>query len=158
MFTLHWRFTALVSWGGLLVCLPPTTFAGDDRLTQPVDYGITVPVSNTVSYRVNRARDLGRVEPTRVIHEVSLTLSLSTAQHEALNRLLAEQRDPLSPQYRKWLTPEEFGERFGPSRKDIDQVAAWLESRGLTIGHIARGRGWIEFSGPAERMEIAFHT
>jgi subtilase family serine protease len=150
--------TPLVSLGGLLLCLSPTTFAGDDGLTQPVDYRITVPVSNTVPSRVNRAHDLGRVEPTRVIHEVSLTLSLSNAQHQALNRLLEEQRDPLSPQFRKWLTPEEFGARFGPSRKDIDQVTAWLETRGLTIEHIARGRGWIEFSGPAERMESAFNT
>jgi subtilase family serine protease len=150
--------TAFVSFAGLLVFLPPATFAGDDRLRQPVDYRVTVPVSNTVLSRVNRARDLGRVEPTRAIHEVSLTLSLSTAQHETLNRLLEEQRDPLSPQYRKWLPPEEFGARFGPSRKDIEQVGAWLETQGLTIEHIARGRGWIEFSGPAERMESAFHT
>ena len=40
----------------------------------------------------------------------------------------------------------------------MDSVAAWLQTKGLTIDHAARGRGWIEFSGPAERIENAFHT
>src|SRR5262249_5197334 len=58
----------------------------------------------------------------------------------------------------RWLTPEEFGEMFGPSQADVDAVTQWLESQGMRVNAVARGRRFVEFSGTAEQMERAFHT
>jgi subtilase family serine protease len=93
-----------------------------------------------------------------MIHAASLALTRSKAQQDALNQLLNDQRNPLSPQYRHWLTPDEFGARFGPARQDMDRLTTWLQKQGLTIDTVSRGRVWIQFSGPAGQIENAFHT
>ena len=44
-----------------------------------------------------------------------LTLLPDATQQDALNQLLEAQHDPDSPYYHQWLTPEQYGERFGIS-------------------------------------------
>jgi uncharacterized protein (TIGR03437 family) len=87
-----------------------------------------------------------------------LGLRRTEAQQKALDRLLEELQDPSSPNYHHWLTPEEFGARFGASATDIAQVTAWLKSEGLAVEDTARGRNWIMFSGATGQVEHAFHT
>ncbi len=82
----------------------------------------------------------------------------SAAQQADLDRLLEEQRDRSSPNYRHWLTPEQFGDRFGLAPGDFAAVAAWIESHGLHVEYAARARNWIAFSGAAHDVELAFHT
>src|SRR5262249_15578425 len=60
--------------------------------------------------------------------------------------------------YHGWLTPEEFGARFGPTDDDLQTVVGWLESHGFSIDEVAAGRGWINFSGNVEQVERTFHT
>jgi uncharacterized protein (TIGR03437 family) len=69
-----------------------------------------------------------------------------------------EQQNPSAANYRKWLTPEEFGNRFGASRDDIEKIVAWLRSQNLNVNDVARGRNWITFSGAAQHVERAFKT
>jgi subtilase family serine protease len=80
------------------------------------------------------------------------------AQQAGLDRLLASQRDPSSPDYHKWLTPEQYADRFGLSTDDLARVTAWLKSAGFTIESTARGRDWVVFSGTAAQVESALHT
>jgi uncharacterized protein (TIGR03437 family) len=82
----------------------------------------------------------------------------SAAQQADLDRLLEEQRDRSSPNYHQWLTPEQFGDRFGLTPGDFAAVAAWLGSHGLHMEYAARARNWIAFSGAAHDVELAFHT
>ncbi len=57
-----------------------------------------------------------------------------------------------------WLTPEQFGDRFGMSQSDMDVAAQWLRTQGFTIDEVARSRTWISFSGIAAQVESAFHA
>jgi subtilase family serine protease len=98
------------------------------------------------------------VEPTLIVHAANLALTRSQKQQTALDQLLKDQRDPRSPHFRQWLTPDEFGERFGASSEDVERIASWLQSQGLTVDTKSHGRAWIEFSGRADRIENAFHT
>src|SRR5262249_52976110 len=63
-----------------------------------------------------------------------------------------------SPNYHRWLTPQQFGERFGASPTELVQISAWLRSEGLTIHDVAQGRHWISFSGTVAQVENAFRT
>src|SRR5580693_3315330 len=45
---------------------------------------------------------------------LKLTIVLGVHSRAALEQLLADQQNPASSSYRKWLTPKEFAERFGP--------------------------------------------
>ena len=87
-----------------------------------------------------------------------LVLDSSAEQKQALDALIAEQQDPRSPQYQKWLTPDLFAAAFGVSLNDVDQVSAWLQSHGFSIDEVPTGRRTIVFSGTAGMVEAAFHT
>lgn len=64
----------------------------------------------------------------------------------ALDALLAAQQDPASPEYQRWLTPKEFGERFGATPKDLKRVERWLRGDGCRIKR-SRGRQQVECVG-----------
>ncbi|HSR06727.1 MAG TPA: protease pro-enzyme activation domain-containing protein, partial [Bryobacteraceae bacterium] len=85
-------------------------------------------------------------------------LKRSAAQQTALDQLLAEQQDRSSRNYHAWLTPEQFGDRFGASPNDVAQVVSWLQSEGLAVDEVSRARNWIWFSGTAARMQAALRT
>jgi hypothetical protein len=87
-----------------------------------------------------------------------LVLKRSTEQDAALQTLLDDQQDKSSPNYHQWLTPDRFGQQFGPSDDDIQNVMLWLRSQGFQVSRIARGRTVIEFSGTATQVQNAFHT
>jgi hypothetical protein len=87
-----------------------------------------------------------------------LVLQRSADQETALRQLLDQQQDKSSPNYHKWLTPEEFGARFGPADTDVQSVTSWLRSHGFEIAQVSKGRTVIEFSGTAATVKEAFHT
>jgi subtilase family serine protease len=86
-----------------------------------------------------------------------LVLKRSPEQETALRRLLDDQQDKASPNYHKWLTPTEFGRKFGPSDDDMQTITSWLQSHGFQVGS-TKGRTALEFSGSASQVQEAFHT
>jgi hypothetical protein len=87
-----------------------------------------------------------------------LVLSRSTEQQAALDQYLAELQDKSSPNYHKWLTPEQFGQLYGPADSDIAALVAWLESHGFQVEPLSPGRTNIAFSGTVSQVEESFHT
>lgn len=102
--------------------------------------------------------DQGIAPPDLPMSRMLLILKRGDAQESALESLLDAQQDPNSPIYHQWLTPDAFGQQFGPSDTDVQTIAAWLGSHGFQIGAISRGRTVIEFSGTAAQVQQAFHT
>ncbi len=74
----------------------------------------------------------------------------------ALDRLLAEQQDPSSPEYHHWLKPGEFVARFGPSDTDVAAVRSWLAGQGFTVEALSADKRVLGFSGAATQAEAAF--
>ena len=101
--------------------------------------------------------DLGVAPATLPMERMLLVLKRSPDQETALRRLLDNQQDKKSPNYRKWLTPEEFGLQFGPTDADIQTITSWLQSHGFQVGS-TKGRTVLEFSGSASQVQQAFHT
>jgi hypothetical protein len=128
------------------------------RIARPVDDTRFVRVPGTTHSLASAANDAGRASGDLPMDRMLLVLRSAPEQEAALEQLLAEQQDPQSENYHGWLSPEEFGERFGVAREDLDAVVEWLEGHGFRVGEIARGRRSIEFSGTAGQVENAFHT
>lgn len=82
----------------------------------------------------------------------------SAAQQSALDQLLQQQQNPHSPNYHKWLTPEQFADRFGMAASDLAKVTAWLQSHGFRNITVARSRNSIAFDGNAGQASAAFRT
>jgi subtilase family serine protease len=127
------------------------------RITQRIED--TEPVMFSVPHPLARAEfDQGRVEGSMPINRASIVFKLAPSQQAALDKLLAEQQNPGSPNFRRWLTPEQYAARFGMSDADLSKVSAWLKSQGLTVDGYSRARTRVSFSGTASQVESVFHT
>jgi uncharacterized protein (TIGR03437 family) len=139
----------------LLTCLGnPALFAASDRIVDRVDLGRTALLRGHRHSQATPQNDRGPADPATELRYVTLQLQPAAG----LEAFLAEQQTPSSPNYRRWLTPEQFADRFGLSANDIGKLRAWLEGAGLTVHDVARGRHWITFSGSVEQVSRALHT
>ena len=137
-----------------VLLLSGNAVAAADRIVTPVNSRQTAVLSSQLDSRARAANDQGPVEASTPLNYVTLLLKPSGD----LAAFVREQQDPASPNYHRWLTPEQFADRFGLSSADISKLTVWLESEGLTVNDVARGRHWITFSGTAERVSRAFRT
>jgi subtilase family serine protease len=102
--------------------------------------------------------DRGEALGSSVLSHIRIVLTRSVEQQNALDRFEQELQDKSSPNYHKWLTPQEFGRRFGPTDSDIVAIVAWLQSHGLIVEPVSPGRTNIAFSGTVRQVENAFDT
>jgi subtilase family serine protease len=89
---------------------------------------------------------------------LTIVLSPSSQQQTDLKKLLVDQKDPASPDYRHWLTPQEFGARFGLSDTDLAAIQNWIQSKGLQVTFVASGRNFVGISGSPAAIGRAFGT
>jgi subtilase family serine protease len=136
---------------------PAYLSASQPLITQAIDESqLTVLKGNT--HPLARPQyDLGTAPATLPLERMLLVLKRSPQQESALRKLLDDQQDKHSPNYRHWLTPEDFGKQFGPSDADIQTITNWLQSQGFQVG-TTKGRTVLEFSGSASQVQEAFHT
>ena len=102
--------------------------------------------------------DRGPATSNLQLNRMLLLLESGPAQAASLKSLLDQQQDKSSPNYHRWLTPQQFGQRFGNSDQDIRTITSWLTSHGFQVNNVAKGRRVIEFSGTAGQVKQAFHT
>jgi subtilase family serine protease len=97
-------------------------------------------------------------DKSKPMERMILALKLAPESKARLETLLAEQQDPKSPNYHRWLTPRQFGDQFGPALADIKAVTNWLGSQGFRVEEIAPSGLTINFSGDVQTVERAFQT
>ena len=128
------------------------------RITQPVDMENLVTLRGNTHPLARPEYDQGAAPDSLPTERMLLVLQRSAEQEAALRKLLDEQQIKSSANYHMWLTPEQFGQQFGPADADIQAVTDWLTSQGFQVNHVATGRTVIEFSGTAGQVRQAFHT
>src|SRR5215467_9849695 len=102
--------------------------------------------------------DQGAVGSAAPMSRMTMVFQRTGAQQSALNTLLREQQDPRSVNYHVWLTPQEFGDRFGLDPADVNTIVSWLRSQGFTVDEPPASRAWVTFSGTAAQVNTAMHT
>ena len=107
---------------------------------------------NSVPARATAERWMRAADPDEAL-EMSVTLRLR--QPDDLAALIAAQQDPASPDYHRWLTPDEFAARFAPSADDYTRVVDWLQRQGFVVRpKVSATR--IDFGGTVVRVEGSF--
>jgi uncharacterized protein (TIGR03437 family) len=105
--------------------------------------------------------DLGPLDTAVTLPAITLVLRQTPEQQADLDRLLTAQQDPSSPDYHRWLSPEQYADRFGASADDIAKIVAWLEQHNLHVTTVGRTRTSVAFTGAAgdveQALEISFH-
>ena len=107
-----------------------------------------------VPKEVSGMNPLGRLSAT---NRLNLAIGLPFRDPAGVDNLLAQIYDPASPQYRKYLTPDEFTARFAPTPAAYQSVIAFAVTNGLTVRATHGDRMLLEVSGPVAAVEKAFH-
>jgi hypothetical protein len=117
-----------------------------------------VQLPDSVHLLARLASDEGAVAPDLELTGIVLAFQQSPAQKADLTALLDELQDPNSPQFHKWLTPTEFGARFGLTDHDLNAITTWLQGEGLVVTRISNSRTRVFISAQAKEVERVFHT
>ncbi|WP_395295121.1 protease pro-enzyme activation domain-containing protein [Kitasatospora hibisci] len=134
-----------VSLGVTTAQAAPTPNAAAPRVSLP----------ETVTPAVARSEKKGDVPADQ---QLSVAVSLKLRDTAGLDRFLAAVATPGTPEYGHYLTPQQFTERFGPTRAAVDQVKAYLAAQGLTVSGVSDNRQVVDARGTAEQIAGAFGT
>jgi hypothetical protein len=158
------RLAAFVA-AGLFAFTAATAFAQTqpeavvpNRITQVVNPDVRVTLQHNVHPLAQARYDQGAAPASMATGRIMLILKRSDTQESALRQYLGDLQNPHSASYRKWLTPEQFGQRYGISDTDLTTVTAWLQSQGFTVEKVPAARNVVIFSGNAAQIRQAFNT
>ncbi len=132
------------------------------RVASPADPGLDESRLTTLHGSVHplaRAEfDRGAVADELPLSRLLLNLARPADREKYLQQFLHDVHTTGSSVYRQWVTPEEFGIRFGADDEDTQLVSGWLESHGLSVARVSKSKSMIEFSGTAGQIREALHT
>lgn len=150
-------FVAAVLLGLACMGFSQTTLPVAPRIVQPIDEHQLVSLPGTSS--LAKVGTYVAVAPDSLpLEKMTLMLKRTDAQEADLSQLLDQQQDTSSPMFHKWLTPTEFGLRFGIAQEDLKKTTAWLESHGFKVDTVWPGENFITFSGNHAQFKNAFHS
>ncbi len=152
------RCIALLVFSVPLAIAQGITGSAPRLITQQVSESELVTLKGNVAPLARPEFDRGTARADLPMERMLLVLKRSPQQQAALDQLSWQQQDKSSPNYHRWLTPEQFGQQFGLSDTDLQTVTSWLEFHGFQALHVSNGRTFIEFSGTAAQVQEAFHT
>ena len=97
----------------------------------------------------------GQLPATKSLH---LAIGLPLRNQEALTHLIQQLYDPASPNFRQYLTPEQFAEMFGPTEQDYQAVIDFAQRNHLTVTGPSDSRMLLDVSGSVPDIERAFQV
>ena len=112
-----------------------------------VDAARQVRLTGNTRPEATAANDRGQVPDDFKLDHLLLHLKRSPEREAAAVKYIDELHDATSPNYHKWLTPEQFAEHFGVAK-----------SQGFTIHGVQASGLMIDFSGTASQVRGAYHT
>ena len=153
--------TALSSVPAMLLAQPSLGVSSTveaARVTQTVSNNVVSVLGKTHLGFTQQVKPTKNLADTFVMKHLQLVLRPSAARTAALESLIAEQHNPKSAQFHKWITPTEYGNRFGVAQSDIDAVTSWLKSEGFTVNAVYPNKTQIDFTGTVGQIKQAFRT
>ncbi len=88
---------------------------------------------------------------------LTLVVGLVVKDADGLKQTAEAVSDPKSPDYRKYLTPDQVADRFGASPADYQTVLDWAKANGFTA--VAHGnRFTLTIEGSVASVETAFNV
>jgi subtilase family serine protease len=138
------------------LCISGPAAATPARITAAFDPAQTFTLPGGVHPLLRNATDLGRMDADQSLSNVSIHFQRSTQQQAELEALLTAQQTPGSPEWHQWLSPQQFGARFGLADSDLRRIEGWLRGQGLRVTEIAPSHARISVSGSVAQIERAF--
>src|ERR1039457_1832991 len=102
-----------------------------------------------------KATVVGLLPPDQLLN---LSIVLPLRNQADLTALLGRLYDPSSPDYRHFLSVEQFTEQFGPTADDYQAVVDFAQANGLTVTDRAENRMIVAVTGRVAQVEKAFNV
>jgi subtilase family serine protease len=77
---------------------------------------------------------------------------------DAAKNLAAAVTTPGNPQFRQFLTPQQFRTQFAPSLSDVNAVKGWLRGQGFTVDYVPQNNHYVAAEGTVGQAAAAFGT
>ena len=113
-----------------------------------IENQIPKPVSNGVVRAIGRYPGSARMD---------VAIGVPLHDKEGLKAFIDALYNPENPEYKHYLTPDQFTERFGASAADYQKVVDFLKSSGLTVTATTPNRMIVDASGSVADFERVFH-
>lgn len=127
-------------------------------LVKRIDESTRVVLKGNMHPLAKAKNDVGAVDVSQPAGRLLLVMKRSAKSEASLKQFLTNVHTHGSQNFHKWLTPQQFGQQFGPADSDLQAVAGWLGSHGLSVTRISAGKSSIEFTGTIGQVNTAFHT
>jgi subtilase family serine protease len=112
----------------------------------------TVRLENSITPAVSaRARSAGAAVAAAT--RLHLTVTLKPRDPAALAAYASAVSTPGSPSYRHYLSPDQFGRRFGATATQLRTVKSAFARHGLSLGHASAGRLSIPLAADVGTIE-----
>jgi subtilase family serine protease len=109
--------------------------------------------ANNVAGWVGKATKIGTAAGDQA---VTIAVHLALTNPASLKQLVAEVSSPTSRQYGRYITPEEFGRRFGPAASDVRAVEALLRHAGMTEIAVGPHGMYVSAKATVNQLRTAF--
>ncbi|MDQ6933562.1 MAG: S53 family serine peptidase [Candidatus Eremiobacteraeota bacterium] len=107
---------------------------------------------------VSRDRSLRDLGPAAATTRMGVGVMLAYRNRAELEQLVEEQSTSQSRQFRRFLTRQQFNQRYAPSSTDYQRTIASLQSAGFSITRTYHNRTFIDASAPLWAVQRYFHT
>ncbi len=114
----------------------------------------TVLAGTGFATQAARAADVS-VSRADASRPVAFDVMLPLRNRDKLEAFVADLHNSASPNFHKWLTPAQFGMRFGPEQSAVQTVANSLRARGFEVTVQTRS---LHVTGTAGQVEQHFGT
>ena len=104
-----------------------TAAAARQLVTAPLAETRMVSLPGNVRPEANAANDRGLVSNSLPMDHMLLLVRRPADREAALASLLERQYKAGDPDFHRWLTPDELGQKYGPNPSDVAAVTTWLE-------------------------------
>ena len=98
------------------------------------------------------------VAPLEASAPMHVILTLPLQDEAGARRFASLVSNPRSALYGHYITPAQFGERFGADKAAYESLREWASSQGLTVGERTQSRTTIPLSGTAGQFAAIFGT
>jgi subtilase family serine protease len=102
----------------------------------------------------------GQSAPVGVLpstQRMNLAITLPLRNQPELTNLLDRLYDPTSPDYRQFLSVEQFRDAFGPTEQDYHAVVAFAKANGFKVTDTPKNRLLVDINGTVAQIEKTFH-
>jgi subtilase family serine protease len=110
-------------------------------------------MSNHTAKFTQTAPDMGKADPSQII---TVKLHLQGQSQQQISDFIQQLHDPSSPNFQKWLTPDQFKSQFGATAGTITAVQNFVAGKNLKV--ISSDGRSITVQGTIGDIQNAFHT